>query len=169
MADWASVAQSLGGPLIGALITLIVTRQNRRERISAAIIWQTFADPRTDWEVVSLHVQNQSGLPVLISSIEIQTGIIFRRSTRGSQPLDFEDPTDLHFPYAINPGEVQRFVLHQWSFATAIEKPPLAARILGRLGVPYVRIKVRTIGGGAVSINAADATPWRDRPKWLKR
>lgn len=49
MADWASVAKSAVGPIVGSGITFWATRSSDRERLSAAIIWMDGFDHHEEY------------------------------------------------------------------------------------------------------------------------
>jgi hypothetical protein len=169
MAEWASVVQTAIGPVIGAAISFFALRQSDRERLGAAIIWAEPHDPRNGIEWPFLFIQNRSKQAILIGSVETELGLVFRRRAKDFCPLEFDDPTDLRFPYKIDPGEGWRFALDPKALRHAADTAPALARWLGVLRVPYLRIQARTVGGASISVDGAEGTPWRDRPRWLMR
>ena len=168
MATWADALQGVFGPVVGAAITLWATRKAEGERISAAIIW-SWAYDRSGAQIEEpfLHVQNRSGQPILISRVRWQKGLM-RRSAGDEIPLNFEDPTDIDFPYEIKAGEVRRFELDNLSARRMVQTASPLERTVSRISRrPYLWIEIGTVTGTRVRIGASDATPWRDRPAWL--
>lgn len=170
MADWASVAQSAVGPIVGSGITVWATRNSDRERLSAAIIWMDGFDHREEYvNWPALHVHNRSKQAIMIATMETRLGVFVRRRAMDYFPMEYDDPTDLQFPYRVEAGEVKQFCLDPAVLDRAAATAGRLDRALGYVRIPYLRVGVRTMAGGRVFVDAADATSCRDRPKWLER
>ena len=105
----------------------------------------------------------------MIATVETKLGVFFRRRAMDYFPMEYEDPSDLDFPYRVEAGEVKRFFLDTKVMDNAAATAGRVARALGYVRIPYLRVGVRTMAGGKVFVDAADATSWRDRAQWLKR
>lgn len=160
--------QTIFGPLVGAWIALYSLRRNDKEKLSATIIW--------DWqngfgfrdvEEPHIHIFNRSDRAVMLASVGLKRGLIFR--VKGEYPLWWDDEPNFNFPYKIEPGTSWSRMLDRKGIMREAEKAGWLARVLGLLRVPYLRFEAKTIAGTKVSIDAADATPFQDRPKWLGR
>lgn len=158
------------GPLIGAAITLYALKRGDREKISASIIWiDDFDEQHGYTSEPFLHVQNRSIQPIMIAKIELTSGILIKSREKDAFPVSYEDPTDLAFPYRIDPGQTWRKMLDTDVIGRVAGKASYLPKILGLINIPFVRIRVTTMGGVRLSIDAADATKWTDRPRWLQR
>lgn len=169
MASWSDTFQAAFGPIVGAGITLLATRISQREKLSATIIWnRAYYRHSAPSEEPFLHIQNRSIHPVLVSKIFWRRGL-FRPRIADEFPLDYEDPTEIDFPYAIAAGEMRRFVLDTRSAKRVADCATPLTQFASRWARrPYLWIEIQTIAGTRMRISASDATPWRDRPAWLE-
>jgi hypothetical protein len=170
--DWpgatVEVARTIAGPLIGAAIAIFTMRRQTAERLSLSIIWDWgHPGPFRDAEEPRLYVQNRGDIPVMLASVELRRGIVFRR--KSEFPLSWIDEPSFSFPYRIEPGETWSYQLDKRAIFGVADDAGRMPRMLGRLRIPYVVLRVRTMAGSTAQIDAADATPFINRPKWLER
>ena len=103
----------------------------------------------------------------MLASIELKRGLIFRRGA--VYPLMFIDEPAFDFPYRIEQGDSWSYWLDKKMISREADKAGRLAKWLGHIRYPYVTIKVTTLAGTTLTIDAADGTPFQGRPRWLQR
>ena len=143
-------------------------RRQRKERLSAAIIWAWGADYQTGGqeEQPFLTVQNRSDKPAVITDISYLAGSLWPKPEPGTA-MDFDDPTDIDFPYEIEPGKMHRFRLNSYGAKTITDKVTSLGRLARKLGRAPVWIQVKTMANTRLRVRAEEATPWKNRAEWL--
>ncbi len=162
------MSKAVVGPLIGAAIAIYSMQRSRKEIISASIIWD-WREPGydRDTEEPILHIHNRSPISVMIASVELRRGLLFRR--RVENPLYWFDEPAFHFPYRIEAGDKWSHRLDKRSIDREAAKAGSLAKALGYVRIPYLVILAKTVAGTKIAIDAADATPFEKRPGWLQR
>lgn len=104
--DIVTIGAALLSPFIGAGTAIWVYRRKEREIIDGFIIWterMTFSGPE---EMPTLVIQNRSEKKVAIRRVIFSKKRRVRRNGPGTS-LYYEDPSDLSFPYEIDPGSTR--------------------------------------------------------------
>jgi hypothetical protein len=162
------LGKSVVGPLIGAAIAIYSMQRSRKEVISASIIWD-WGGPGYDRDAEEpvLHIHNRSPISVMVASVELRRGLLFRR--RVENPLYWFDEPAFHFPYKIEAGEKWSHRLDKRSIEREAANAGPFAKAVGYVRFPYLVIVAATVAGTKLAIDAADATPFENRPRWLQR
>jgi hypothetical protein len=161
---WQLVVSGLA-PFIAAGGALWIYSLQHRERISCFI---TFGYGR-EWEETSLiSIHNRSSQPVAITRIRYRFGILFRKPSQGTA-LDYEDPTDLDFPYVVGAGEIRKLKLdehHAIRLAQTVGKLRIwAARVLRR---SRFTVECTTSTGAKYETSGEPILPWKDQLPWKR-
>jgi hypothetical protein len=167
--DIAAIAGVILSPLIGALTAVWVYRRQLKERLSAAVIWRWGQDHLSGQqdEFPNLAVQNRSERPVVVTDFRFLQGVLWR-SPQATTAMDYADPTDVNFPYVIEPGKLLHFRLDSSAARALLEERTALRRLLRRLGRPALTVEIVTMSGVRVRANAEKAVEWKHRPEWLR-
>lgn len=118
-------------------------------------------------EIPFLYVHNRGEKAVAVVDIYYRTGPIRPRRLRGLA-MDYDDPTDIHFPYEIEPGKSRRFKLASYRVVEALDKSSRWHRVAHLVGRQPIWVEVQTMANTRKRIGAAKVAPWKARPDWLK-
>ncbi|MEA3045647.1 MAG: hypothetical protein QOH47_3485 [Sphingomonadales bacterium] len=166
--DIAVIVGAVLSPVIGALTAVWAYKRQDKERLNAALIWSWARDYQSGSleEQPFLNVHNRSDKPVVVTDITYLKGSIWPKAERGTA-IDYVDPTEIDFPYQIEPGKMHRFRLNPYGAKVITDKTTKFGRLARKLGRAPVWIELRTMAGTRLRLRAEDATPWRDRAEWL--
>lgn len=166
--DLIGIASAVLSPFIGAVVAVWTYRSQFKERLAVQIVWGHTPDQNNQPEECPfLYVQNQSDRPIAVVEICYLKGTIFR-SRKAGTALYYEDPFfDLDFPYLIEAGQSQRFKLSEYGAKAITDEATNWQRVIQRLR-PMVWLEIKTLANAKIRIPAWDATPWKNRAKWLR-
>lgn len=161
--DIAQLVVSGFAPFVAAGAALWIASLQRRERLSCFISYGgQFA------ETSFMGVHNRSAQTVAIIGVRYLSGGLWRVPREGTA-LDYEDPTDISFPYLIAPGEVLKLWLDEHQAKICAEAvtgwPLLFARLLRR---SRVLVEFQSSAGTRYRTSGERILPWRDRVPWRR-
>lgn len=163
--DVLQLAASLVVPFIAAGGALWIASQQRKERVSCFISW---GYGRGGQEVSLVGIHNRSSQTVAITRIRYLSGIVIRSAAEGTA-LNYDDPTDLGFPYLVAPGEIRTIELDQHMagrLARSFGKGRLfLARLFRR---SRILVECQTTTGARYRASAETVLPWSDQLSWKR-
>lgn len=153
-------------PFIAAGAALWIAALQRRELISV-VIGHDY-DHQRYGDIDYFIVHNRSTQPVAITSIRYLSGVVWRTPQQGTA-LDYEDPTDINFPYLVQPGALLRLRLDSHA----------ARKIASRFGVKRRRlawllrrsrllVECRSSSGARYRTSGEPILPWDDQLPWRR-
>ena len=167
--DIAQLAVSAVVPFIAVGGALLVAAAPHRERIACIVSWGWIYGGEGPDEAPFLIIHNRGTQSVAVSAVRYLAG--FPAKIRGSgTALDYEDPTDVNFPYIVAPGEIKRLRLDEMMALRLIGELPrfqaLAARLFRR---PRIFVEATTTTGLRKKTEAESTLPWTSRASWMRR
>ena len=159
--DVGTVFQIVLSSCVAAATTLFVNARQERERISCFVDWKFVERDDGFEEFPYLGVHNRSSQPIAIHSVRFAKGGVFYRAPEQATALDFDDPTDLAFPYLVEPGKIRVLVLDGDQASRLANEPRgLKLRMLKWLGIQRISLEVRTTARTLLFIDAEGSLPW---------
>ena len=163
--DVAQLVVSALAPFVAAGSALALLAFGRRERVSTVIGWEH--DARYgEMDLIVIH--NHSDRAVAIHAIRYLEGVIWRTAQQGTA-LDYEDPTDLGFPYLIQPNEMRRLRLDSMQARRLARRAgrwrKLVALVLRR---SRILVECQSTAGTRFRTSGEPALPWDDQLPWRR-
>lgn len=153
--DVAQLLVSATAPFVAAGAALWIASLQRRERLSCFI---SYGGQYGDTSFLGMH--NRSGQTVAITSIRYLAGGPWRTLRRGTA-LDYEDPSDLRFPYKIAAGEILKLEIDEHQAKMLAETVTgwrlLTLKLFRR---SRVLIECQSSAGARYRTSAEPALPW---------
>lgn len=161
--DAAQLLVSAIAPFVAAGAALWIASVQRRERLSCFI---SYGGQFADTSFVGVH--NRSAQTVAIIGVRYLSGGLWRVRQKGTA-LDYDDPTDISFPYLIAPGEVLKLWLDENQAKICAEtvtgRPLLIARLLRR---SRLLVECQSSAGTCYRTSGEAILPWDDRVAWYR-
>ena len=121
LVDWLTLFAAAASTILGTFITIWSIIRSDRDRFYLHIDWEWFGPNREYEELPFVYIQNRSVNPIVISDISWYRGALFRKPTFGTA-LYWLDPSELSFPYTVEPGELKKLVLSELGAKRNFEK-----------------------------------------------
>ncbi len=162
--DWVATLSSAFAPLVA----IIVYRLQLNEKAYGSVEWRYHQCHDDDYEMfVVLVIHNRSDQSVAIKDIRYRTGI-FRRSCSKYMANYCDDPTDIDFPFSVEPGKMKALRLDEAQAAREAKSTSCVANLLSRIGYPRIWVQAVTTTGNTITVSAEGVIPYEDRPAWLQ-
>jgi hypothetical protein len=161
--DAAQLFVSAIAPFVAAGAALWIASVQRKERLSCFI---SYGGQFADTSFVGVH--NRSAQTVAIIGVRYLSGGSWRVPREGTA-LDYDDPSDIRFPYMIAPGEVLTLPLDEHQAKKCAEAVVgwslLAARLLRR---SRLLVECQSSAGTRYRTGGERVLPWSDRVPWRR-
>lgn len=163
--DIAQLLVSAIAPLIAAAGALGVARLSFRERVSIAITWGT--DYRSQ-DVSFIAIHNRSSQAVAITTVRYVSGVFWRTAEDGTA-LDYEDPSDLAFPYLIEPGKILRLRLNEYAAKRLAKESSRTQTVMAwALRRSRFLVECRSTAGSRYRTSGEPILSWDDQLPWKR-
>lgn len=137
----------------------------QKERVSC-FITHDFGREYDEFSLVGVH--NRSNQAVAITRVRYLSGVIFQTPNQGTA-LDYEDPTDLGFPYMVGPGEIRKLALEESQAARLAKNVgPIRCLLARFLRRSRISVECQTSTGARYRTSAEQVLPWDEQLPWRR-
>lgn len=161
--DWLTLGVASAGTFLTALIGVWSVRRSDREVFDFHIEWEwTGVGPLPERPFIYVH--NRSAHTLSIIQLSWYTGV-FRYAAHKGTAVYYDDPSDVNFPYEVEPSKTIKIYLDEGGAIKAFEE--ISAKIGSRrfFRSSYLALGLKTLRGSMRYIPAERALPWSMRPK----
>src|SRR6185369_684534 len=155
--DMLQLGVSIVAPFVAAGGALWIYALQQRERVSCFI---TYGYGREYDEIDFLGIHNRSSQPIAVVAVRYRSGVLVRKSGQGTA-LNYEDPTDLAFPYVVGPGEIRKLWLDDVQALRLAKSVGFLRRLMARLlHRSRILVECETSTGARYATSAEKVLPW---------
>lgn len=163
--DVAQLIVSAVAPFIAAGAALAIAAASRKER--ASIVVSFGYDGNYD-AIDYLVIHNRSLQTIAITSVRYYAGVIWRTPVDGTA-LDYDDPTDLDFPYVVEPGKLRRLRLDTGAAERIARRVgPLRRAVAWALRRSRFLVICRSTASATYRTSGEPILPWDDQLPWRR-
>jgi hypothetical protein len=150
---------------IGPLVKIWEIWRSDNERFDLHIEWIDFGPNHEIGEAPFLFVLNKSANPIFITAIRFRTGLFWRKK-HAYTAMQYDDPTDINFPYLVDPGKKHQFILQDYAAEKHYEQIGWKSGLSKVFRRSWLWLEIETAAKSSRIIGAERVMSWKSRPAW---